>query len=244
MHKRLPHASDERAAMTSKERPSSTDGTRSTLLFPFQTGGTQSSYAEEFDGKMMLQGGSILGKAEHVARSGNSSRPVCCSFPPCPAKEAALALALALLFFSSLELKCRPAGHQKQLKQQQQTNSSSRPTAQILQLCTQPNQPHTSKAAALPPDISLSVHPIACTSPLGLPQFVCVFPCAGLRTWFERTRDRGKKSFKDRSLFDWAAAVLPCLGWLRTYKIKEYLIVSHVEEGGGALGHTASAWVL
>lgn len=48
---------------------------------------------------------------------------------------------------------------------------------------------------------------------------------AGLRTWFERTRDRGKKSYKDRSLFDWFAAFLPCLAWLRTYKIKEFLMV-------------------
>jgi hypothetical protein len=53
-------------------------------------------------------------------------------------------------------------------------------------------------------------------------------PCtpAGLRTWFERTRDRGKKSFRERSLFDWCAALLPCLTWLRTYKIKEFLVVS------------------
>lgn len=49
---------------------------------------------------------------------------------------------------------------------------------------------------------------------------------AGLRTWFERTRDRGKKNFRDRTLFDWCAVVLPCLTWLRTYKIKEFLVVS------------------
>lgn len=63
-----------------------------------------------------------------------------------------------------------------------------------------------------------------------------LFTHPGLRTWFERTRDRGKKSFSDRSLFDWCAAFLPCLTWLRTYKIKEFFIVSPVGRtaaGGG-----------
>lgn len=61
---------------------------------------------------------------------------------------------------------------------------------------------------------------------------------AGLRTWFERTRDRGKKSFRDRTVFDWFAAFLPCLTWLRTYKIKEYLVVC-VEVAQGTLSRGA-----
>lgn len=62
---------------------------------------------------------------------------------------------------------------------------------------------------------------------------------AGLRTWFERTRDRGKKSFRDRTVFDWFAAFLPCLTWLRTYKIKEYLVVC-VEVAGNDTHNTAA----
>lgn len=55
------------------------------------------------------------------------------------------------------------------------------------------------------------------------PASCLVWVAAG--SWFERTRDRGKKSYRDRSLFDWCAAFLPCLAWLRTYKIKEFLMV-------------------
>jgi hypothetical protein len=48
---------------------------------------------------------------------------------------------------------------------------------------------------------------------------------AGIKTWVERTRDRGAKEFREYRLFDWFALLLPCLRWLRTYKLKEYLMV-------------------
>lgn len=41
---------------------------------------------------------------------------------------------------------------------------------------------------------------------------------------------RGSKAFREFTLFDWLALFLPCLKWLRTYKIKEYLVVSQLEQ--------------
>ncbi len=35
----------------------------------------------------------------------------------------------------------------------------------------------------------------------------------------------GSKAIHEYTAFDWAALFLPCLTWLRTYKIKEYLMV-------------------
>eukprot|EP00878_Enallax_costatus_P007429 GHUV01007780.1.p1 GENE.GHUV01007780.1~~GHUV01007780.1.p1 ORF type:complete len:422 (+),score=57.02 GHUV01007780.1:303-1568(+) len=46
----------------------------------------------------------------------------------------------------------------------------------------------------------------------------------GIKSWVEKTRDRGSKAFREYTLFDWCAWFLPCLTWLRTYKIKEYLL--------------------
>eukprot|EP00879_Flechtneria_rotunda_P022739 GHRR01024015.1.p1 GENE.GHRR01024015.1~~GHRR01024015.1.p1 ORF type:complete len:617 (+),score=164.97 GHRR01024015.1:919-2769(+) len=46
----------------------------------------------------------------------------------------------------------------------------------------------------------------------------------GIKTWMERTRDRGSKAFKEYTVFDWFALFLPCLKWLQTYSIREYLV--------------------
>jgi hypothetical protein len=36
---------------------------------------------------------------------------------------------------------------------------------------------------------------------------------------------RGSKAFREYTPFDWAVLFLPCLRWLRTYKVKEWLLV-------------------
>eukprot|EP00775_Hariotina_reticulata_P008330 gene8330-8515_t len=46
----------------------------------------------------------------------------------------------------------------------------------------------------------------------------------GLKSWVEKTKDRGSKTFREYTLFDWFAYFLPCLRWLRTYNIKQYLM--------------------
>jgi hypothetical protein len=44
---------------------------------------------------------------------------------------------------------------------------------------------------------------------------------------------RGSKAFKEYSSFDWCALFLPCLRWLRTYKLKEWLLVRPAAAAGG-----------
>ncbi|WIA41485.1 hypothetical protein OEZ86_008861 [Tetradesmus obliquus] len=46
----------------------------------------------------------------------------------------------------------------------------------------------------------------------------------GLKNWVEKTRDSGSKAFREFTPFDWAALFLPCLRWLRTYRVKEWLL--------------------
>lgn len=71
-----------------------------------------------------------------------------------------------------------------------------------------------------------------------------IFLPAGIKNWVDKTRDSGSKAFREYTLFDWFALFLPCLKWLRTYKIKEYLLVSCTHEFYVIAMTTTSLWQL
>jgi len=45
-----------------------------------------------------------------------------------------------------------------------------------------------------------------------------------VRQWWSRARDSGARRARERSAFDWASTVLPCLSWLRVYNVRENLV--------------------